>query len=420
MNSKKLISLVTILLIILNMIIPTLSLALDAGVVEVKVVTSKTEVKRGEEITVSVNLNTNSVKGINGLQIYMNYDPNVLEPVGNPVRDLPPQSPNGGFEDFGSTTINTNTNSLNFIWSTSSKTITLDYNGSLCTATFKVKEDATLGTSTLQIEELPNVVSGLDENEEAIKIPFTLVAANLDVIMPVNSISLDKTEIDLTVPEEETVNVIYNPENTTQKEIAWETSNKNVATVESTEDGVATIKSVGKGTATITATAENGATAECTVNVTKLVPIESVKLNKEELALDRGSSEQLIATAMPTDTTDDTTIKWTSSKEEVAKVAQDGTVTAVDKGTAIITATSTNGKTAECVVTVGVPLESISFEENMEYKKLNKGDDFDLVVVYNPEDTDTDKAIEWTSSDTSVVSVVDVDGKGKVTAIGAG
>ncbi len=55
------------------------------------------------------------------------------------------------------------------------------------------------------------------------------------------------------------------------------------------------------------------------------------------------------------------TISWTTSDSSVATVSNDGTVTAVDRGEAIITATTANGKKAICAVNVSVKLKSIAF-----------------------------------------------------------
>ena len=61
--------------------------------------------------------------------------------------------------------------------------------------------------------------------------------------------------------------------------------------------------------------------------------------------------ETLTATLTPENANHNTAITWTSSNESVATVA-DGVVTAVAAGTAIITATTANGVSATCEVTV--------------------------------------------------------------------
>ena len=65
-----------------------------------------------------------------------------------------------------------------------------------------------------------------------------------------------------------------------------------------------------------------------------------------------GASETLSATVLPADATDKS-VKYSSSDEAIATVTPaQGKVTAVKAGTATITATTSNDKTATCEVTV--------------------------------------------------------------------
>ena len=65
-----------------------------------------------------------------------------------------------------------------------------------------------------------------------------------------------------------------------------------------------------------------------------------------------GASETLSATVLPADATDKS-VKFTSSNETIATVTPvQGKITGVKAGTATITATTANGKTAVCEVTV--------------------------------------------------------------------
>lgn len=79
--------------------------------------------------------------------------------------------------------------------------------------------------------------------------------------------------------------------------------------------------------------------------------VTSVTLNKTTLSLDAGKTGKLTATVLP-DSAADKSITWSSSKTDVASVSSNGTVTAKKAGTAVITATATNGKSASCTVTV--------------------------------------------------------------------
>ncbi|EOT29753.1 hypothetical protein OMS_02461 [Enterococcus durans ATCC 6056] len=65
-----------------------------------------------------------------------------------------------------------------------------------------------------------------------------------------------------------------------------------------------------------------------------------------------GASETLSATVAPSNVTDKS-VKFTSSNETIATVTPvQGKITGVKAGTATITATTANGKTAVCEVTV--------------------------------------------------------------------
>lgn len=80
-----------------------------------------------------------------------------------------------------------------------------------------------------------------------------------------------------------------------------------------------------------------------------LIPATEVALDTTAKALEPGGTVKLTATITPSNTTDSTV--WSSENEDVATVTEDGTVTAVKTGSAVITATAGSVK-AECTVTV--------------------------------------------------------------------
>ena len=100
---------------------------------------------------------------------------------------------------------------------------------------------------------------------------------------------------------------------------------------------------------------ENESTMKVTakINAQELAPVASITLNKTSASLKVGGSVTLTATVSPTDATSKS-VTWTSSKPEVATVANDGTVTAHKAGTAEITATAEDDSevSATCKVTV--------------------------------------------------------------------
>ncbi len=221
-------------------------------------------------------------------------------------------------------------------------------------------------------------------------------------IVAVTSITLDKTSLSMQVGETETITAIVSPDNATDKTVEWGSSDVAVATV---ADGIITAKKSGEATIT----AKSGSCiAECKVTIT--VSAESVTLDKTSLSLAIGESATLTATVKPDDATDKTVI-WSSSDESVARV-DNGKVTAVKSGKATVTA-KCGVKTAECAVTVTVPVSSITLDKTT--LSLVIGESFTLTATVKPDDA-TDKTVIWSSSDESVARV----DNGKVTAVNAG
>ena len=174
------------------------------------------------------------------------------------------------------------------------------------------------------------------------------VTVNAAAIVPVESVSLDKTSLELTEGGTARLTATILPQNTTNKNVTWTSSDPSVAAVD--QSGTVTAKKA--GTATITATAD-GKSATCTVTVTAAtVPVTGVTLNKTSTSLYVGDTETLTPTITPDNATNKD-VTWTSSDSTVATVDQNGLVTALARGTAVITATTADsGKTASCTVTV--------------------------------------------------------------------
>ena len=231
------------------------------------------------------------------------------------------------------------------------------------------------------------------------------------------SISLYTTELNLQVGEQATtktgyIGAAYTPSNVTDKVLYWTSSNENVAKV---SEG--NVTAVGEGTATITATSRDGGkTATCKVTVTKIdKALQSIKMNQQNIELDVGEEGWVGVTYNPSDASDKV-LTWKSSNEKVATVSE-GTIKAVGRGTATLTATSRDGgKTATCKVTVNDPdfigLESITMNSTM---KLKVGETGWLGVTYHPSNA-TDKVLYWKSSNEKVATV----SEGTVKAIGEG
>ena len=390
--SRKLTAIVVLLILLITTLLPaTIVVATD----EPSFTIESAEGKRGEEVTVKLNLANNPGLRVIAGRIY--FDTDKLEFVSaqvNGLKNADARKTATYTEKLGAVTLNASCSGLSVP--------AMDDNGTIMTVTFKIKDNAS-GTAALDLK-MNDVV------QEEDRIEFTEKDGQITINVPTTGITLSDTSVSLENGATKKLTATVQPNDATNKTVTWSSSNNAVATI--AQDG--TVTAVSKGNAVITAKTVDGETATCNVTVTQ--PITGITLNKKTVELEKGKTEKLVATVTPQNADGNKTVTWSSSNNAVATVEQDGTVTAVSKGNAIITAKTSNGKTATCTVTVGVPLKSISFKDGITEKTLNKAEKFTLTVVYNPEDTDGDKTITWSSTDTSVATV----NGGVVTAVGGG
>ena len=227
------------------------------------------------------------------------------------------------------------------------------------------------------------------------------------VSTPVTGVTLDKTEMTLTTGQTGQLKATVEPDDASNKDVEWSSSDPEVATVNGGE-----VTAVGPGTATITVTTEDGnKTASCTVTVTQLVT--GVKLDQTEMTLVVGETGTLNATVEP-ENASNTNVVWSSDNAEVATV-DDGLVTAVGPGTATITVTATDGSgvSASCTVKVIQPVTGVTLDQTE--MTLVVGETGTLKATVEPENA-SNKNVVWSSENADVATVND----GEVTAVGPG
>lgn len=211
---------------------------------------------------------------------------------------------------------------------------------------------------------------------------------------PVQSISVSQTELAMHTLKTAKLNATVLPSDAWDKTVKWTSSDEEIATV---KDGLITAHKAGE--VTITAISSNNLTASCVVTITD-IPVESVTLSVSELEMNTNKTAQLVATVLPEDATFKNVV-WTSDNEEIATV-EDGLITAHKAGEVIITATSSNGLTAQCkVIITDIPAESVEMQETLS---INKGEAVQLIATVLPDDT-TDKSLTWQSDNEEVATV---------------
>ncbi|MBO5352657.1 MAG: Ig domain-containing protein, partial [Lachnospiraceae bacterium] len=203
------------------------------------------------------------------------------------------------------------------------------------------------------------------------------------------------------------------PEETTNKEVTWKSSNPKIATVD--EHGLVTFNKSGKAekvTIIVQSQDNPNLVKTCTINI--LASVNGVELDQHELNLFVGESERLTYLVNPDDVANKT-VTWTSFDTSIAAVDKTGMVTAKGPGKTQIMIMTEDGSFYDlCTVTVDLYATSVK----MNYKKvtMNRGDYFDMEVTVAPANS-TVKSLIWESLNPSVVTV---SSNGRLTARNVG
>lgn len=201
------------------------------------------------------------------------------------------------------------------------------------------------------------LVTALAEGSATINVTVGGKSASCSVsvirqVISVESVTLNKTELQLTEGEEATLVATILPENADNKQISWESADSGIASVE--EGKVTAIKA---GATTIIVTTEDGElTASCAVTVKEKPKANSITLDAESVTVSAGESYTLTIQVSPADAVCD--FQWTTSDSGIASVKADGNkgiVETKDFGTATVTVTeSRSGLTASVIVSTSV------------------------------------------------------------------
>lgn len=282
------------------------------------------------------------------------------------------------------------------VWSSSNESVlTVDANG-LVTA---------VGDGTASITA---TVDGVCATTDAITVTTPVVK--------VSGVKLSAANLKLAVGgEPSTLTATVEPDNATNKNVSWSSSDPTVATVVA---GVVT--PVKAGAATITVTTEDGDhSAACKVTV--IQPATGITLDKQKVALVGAAVEQLKAAVVPAEANQ--TVVWKSSNESVATVDQAGKVTPVSKGTATITASTEDGNySQDCAVTVSNPATNLAVDQSA--LNLKKGEEgtvkVSLAGALAGEVDETKLALDDTGVSKAFKVVDNGDGSYTVTALKTG
>ncbi|WP_417091179.1 Ig-like domain-containing protein [Marvinbryantia sp.] len=133
------------------------------------------------------------------------------------------------------------------------------------------------------------------------------------------------------------------------KNLTFTSSNPKAVAVNA--KGELTAKKAGK--ARITVTAKNGKKAFC--DVTSIIPVKKIAFSnaKSGMKIKKGQTQKLSVTITPGNASVKT-LKWSSNNTNVLQVSQTGKIKAVSKGTAVITAVTTDGTSRKIQIKIKV------------------------------------------------------------------
>ena len=190
--------------------------------------------------------------------------------------------------------------------------------------------------------------------------------------IPVSAVTMSKTELVMEKGDTEDLTAAISPENATNKDVEWSSSNDSVVTV----DQRGKVRAVSLGEAVVTAKSANGVEGKCEISV--IIPCYSIKItnkgsyysNTEDdyvTQIDAGSTYTFKYELSPIGSTEK--VKWTSADPAIATVDEKGTVTGIKAGTTRITAETQPGQKDSVCVTVKAVAKKSSQTAN---RKANK------------------------------------------------
>lgn len=271
----------------------------------------------------------------------------------------------------------------------------------------------TTTTSTSTTQPSSSSISTPDEPvTETTTVPTSTTETKPQVVKA-TGISLNTDKLALTrygkdVKEKLTATVT--PDETTNKNVKWTSSNNKVATVDS--NGYVTAK--GKGTVRITATTTDGSnlSATCTVTVKQMVTMIVNTMN-----INRGSKNvNRKLPVMVGNNATNKTLNYRSGNSKVVSVNAKGQITAKKKGTATVSVKTTDGTNIVVYyrVTVKQFVTSVKLNKkaiSLKVKGKAKQKTYTLKATVTKDANN--KKVKWTTSNKKVAVV---NSKGKVTA----
>lgn len=233
--------------------------------------------------------------------------------------------------------------------------------------------------------------------------------ATMHYLTPLTGLSIRPSSLTMSLGETKQLNAVKTPSNAYTR-LIWSSENESVATV----DQNGNVKAISLGTAIITVTSENGRYHATSTVYVKPVNVTEISIKASLLSVNVGEMIKLKAMVSPSNATNKN-FTWVSLNKDIATVDQNGFVTGIQKGEAVIQAITEDGNLTDAVtISVTIPLEGIDFEQNEVSLAIR--DKLQIVPLFKPIDA-SNQNLTWESADETIATV---DQEGLITGISEG
>ncbi|MBQ3157794.1 MAG: Ig-like domain-containing protein [Clostridia bacterium] len=222
-------------------------------------------------------------------------------------------------------------------------------------------------------------------------------------------ITLNKPDVSLKTGNYVTLTPTVLPSTTNDKTVTWSTSDASVAKVSTG----GRVTAVSPGVAIITCESKTHPEIYAQAVVSVYQPVTKVAFTDKNPYVAVGDTIHLNWTVTP-DTATDTSVTFSTNKENVVHVGQDGAVTGLKRGECYVYATANDGsgKKATIKVQVTQPVEGVGIK--YDERSVGVGSTVTNNAIFYPEDASITK-MQWYAEDATIASVSGTGSKVTVT-----
>lgn len=230
----------------------------------------------------------------------------------------------------------------------------------------------------------------------------------LTVTQPVTAVSIREQEVILATRQNTYVHASVLPENASERGVVWSSSDESIARVNASGQ----VQGVSRGECTLIAASKSNPEVTAEIPVRVVQKVTSVTFPDGPVSLPKQTTEQLRWQVLPADASIQD-VTFTSSNRKVATVDESGVVTGLTRGSAVITATATDGsgKRGQVRVTVTQPVEGVSIQYGVYHVQLERS--LNIKALIQPSNANNQN-VHFTMGDDYIATVSDQKNIGRV------